>query len=733
MLKVSNQNKALNVHRSRIHSVRLSVAAALVIAAWGSARAQDGVLPDVQVNAAAELPGDLPQPFPDPDGQVARGAHLGVLGKTDVMDAPFSVTSFTASTIRNSQARSVSEVIGQLDPSVREEYGDGTSLDSMMIRGFPVENDEMSLNGLPGILGQFRVSPEFVERAEVLKGPALLLNGMSPDGAVGGSVNVVSKRAGDVPLTSLNIGFASNSLWGFNADIGRRFGVDNAFGIRVNAGMRQGDLARDYVTDRARNASVGLDFTSTRLRASLDLIHQTETVYGAAGSVDLSRLGKSAPPALDGHRNFAQPWNYQDAEDSTVMGRVEFDLTEHLTVFGAIGHSRNVSTAVVSDEPYLDPAGNFAFAAMPVRWRQRTTSSQLGLKGRVDTGPVRHDWSITASGLRRESSAVFDVGGLSGAAGYSNMYDMIVLPNPVSVTDPMGPLVWNARTSLPGYALADTMSFADGKLLLTLGMRHQRVKSDSVTGYPLIGVVPTHYDQSVNSPMVAVVFKPTDQFSVYANHMQGLSMGDTAPYGTTNQGQVFAPYRTRQTEAGVKLDLGRFGGSVSVFQITKPYASIDPTTLTYGVFGEQRHRGLELNVFGEVTKGVRLLGGATFINATVHDSASPTAQNTRPVGVARRQIALQGEWDLPAVQGLTLTARGTNSSSVYADTTNLVRVPGWTVYDLGLRYAMKAGGTPVTLRAGLKNVSDKRYWRQGRYAASLGMPRTVALSSTFEF
>lgn len=44
---------------------------------------------------------------------------------------------------------------------------------------------------------------------------------------------------------------------------------------------------------------------------------------------------------------------------------------------------------------------------------------------------MRHDWSITASGLRRESSAVFDVGGLSGAAGYSNMYDMIVLPHPV--------------------------------------------------------------------------------------------------------------------------------------------------------------------------------------------------------------------------------------------------------------------------------------------------------------
>lgn len=711
--------------------------AALVIIAMGSARAQEqeqeqgAALPDVQVTAPAESSADLPWPYAG--GQVARGAYLGVMGKTDVMDAPFSITSFTASTIQDSQARSIAGFISQLDPSVREEYGDGASLDALMIRGFPVANDELSLNGLPGILGQFRVSPEFVERAEVLKGPALLLNGMSPSGAVGGSVNLISKRAGDVPLNSISMGYASSSLFGISADIGRRFGVDNAFGIRVNAGARQGDLARDFLSNQARNLSVGMDFTSARLRASFDLIHQTEKTYGAAGSVDLSRVGGPAPAALDGHRNFAQPWNFQNAEDNTVMGRVEFDVFDHLTVFGAIGHSRNDSVALISSQPFLDAAGNFAFAGMPVHWRQQTTSGQLGLKGRFETGPLKHEWSISASGLRRESSAVFDVGGLSGAAALSNMHDMIVLPNPVSATDPMGPLVWSVRTSLPGHALVDTMSLADGKLLVTLGVRHQRVKSDSVSGYPLIGMQPAHYDQSVYSPMAAVVFKAGEQMSVYFNHVQGLTMGDTAPYGTSNQGSVFAPYRTRQIEAGVKLHWGRLGGSMSVFQITKPYASIDPRTLTYGVFGEQRHRGVELNLFGEVTRGVRLLGGATFIDATAQDSAGASHQNTRPVGVARRQLALQGEWDVPAVQGLTLTSRATNVSSVFADSTNLTRVPGWTVYDLGLRYTLKAGGTPVTLRAGLKNASDKRYWKQGQYSASLGMPRTLALSSTFAF
>ncbi|QIL78755.1 TonB-dependent siderophore receptor [Diaphorobacter sp. HDW4A] len=703
-----------------------------MLGVWGPhASADAGALPEVQVRTPAEFPGDLPGPYPG--GQVARGAYLGVLGKTDVMDAPFSVTSFTGSTIQNSQSRSISEVIGHLDPSVREEYGDGTSLDTLMIRGFTVENDEMSLNGLPGILGQFRVSPEFVERAEVLKGPSALINGMSPDGAVGGAVNLISKRAGDVPLTSLTMGSASHSLFGFNADIARRFGMDNVFGMRVNAGARQGDMQRDYMTDRSRNLSIGMDFNSERLRASLDVIRQTQRLYGAGGAVDFSRVGGPVPVAPDGQRNFAQPWYFQDAQDTALMGRVEWDMSEHLTVFGAIGQSRDASSALVADEPFVDASGRFAYSGMPIRWRQRTISSQWGLKGQFDTGPVRHHWSLTASDLRRTSTADFHVAGLSGGAGLSNIYDMVLISPPGNAVEPVGPLAWSSRNSLPGYALADTLSFAEGQLLVTLGMRHQRVKSDSATGFALLDMATAHYDQSVNSPMVAIVFKPTQQISLYANHVEGLSMGETAPYGTTNQGVVFAPYRTRQFETGVKFDAGRFGGTLSVFQITKPYATIDPSTLTFGVFGQQRHRGLEINLFGELTKGMRLLGGATFMDAEVRDPMNAAGLTLRPVGVARRQLALQGEWDVSELQGFTLTARATHSGDVYADATNLAKVSGWTVYDLGARYVTRLGTTPLTLRAMVKNVADERYWKQGRYAATLGMPRTLALSSTFEF
>ncbi|MEG1682014.1 MAG: hypothetical protein RR326_18080, partial [Stenotrophomonas sp.] len=96
---------------------------------------------------------------------------------------------------------------------------------------------------------------------------------------------------------------------------------------------------------------------------------------------------------------------------------------------------------------------------------------------------------------------------------------------------------------------------------------------------------------------------------------------------------------------------------------------------------------------------MRLLGGATFLDAQVNDSAYPMLQDTRPVGVARQQWTVAGEWDVSAVPGLTLLSRAVQSGSVYADTANLTKVPGWMTVDLGVRYATRAWDKPVTFRA----------------------------------
>jgi len=58
----------------------------------GQSRVSDAVLPAVTV--AGTHTGDLPPAYAG--GQIARGGSLGLMGNTDVVDSPFSQSSFTA-------------------------------------------------------------------------------------------------------------------------------------------------------------------------------------------------------------------------------------------------------------------------------------------------------------------------------------------------------------------------------------------------------------------------------------------------------------------------------------------------------------------------------------------------------------------------------------------------------------------------------------------------------------
>ncbi|AVS79476.1 TonB-dependent siderophore receptor, partial [Paracidovorax avenae] len=97
------------------------------------------------------------------------------------------------------QARTIGDVLVN-DPSVRNTYGRNSGREEFNIRGFTVFNYDVSYNGLYGLSPRNAASLIGVERVEVLRGPGALLNGMAPAGSVGGSINLVPKRAGAEPL-----------------------------------------------------------------------------------------------------------------------------------------------------------------------------------------------------------------------------------------------------------------------------------------------------------------------------------------------------------------------------------------------------------------------------------------------------------------------------------------------------------------------------------------------------
>ncbi len=208
----------------------------------GATSGSGGVYLDpVQVQGYGVPPQAMIDNIPPPyaGGQVATGSQLGLLGNRDVMDTPFNQTSYTAKKAQDQQAKTVRDVLND-DPSVRSSVPDGaTPGDNMHIRGFAATSF-MTYGGLYGILPTYSPMAEIAERVEVLKGPSAMLTGLPPGDAIGGSINIVPKRAPDDGLTQLTANYLSSGQVGGHIDVARRFGEKKEFGVRFNGGFRAG-------------------------------------------------------------------------------------------------------------------------------------------------------------------------------------------------------------------------------------------------------------------------------------------------------------------------------------------------------------------------------------------------------------------------------------------------------------------------------------------------------------
>ena len=127
------------------------------------------------------------------------------------------------------------------------------------------------------------------------------------------------------------------------------------------------------------------------------------------------------------------------------------------------------------------------------------------------------------------------------------------------------------------------------------------------------------------------------------------------------------------------------------------------------------------------------MASASFNDAKLTRTPGGVNQGNDANGVPDRTFNIGLDWDLPWVPGLSLNGRVINTSSLYYDAANLLRMPSWTRVDLGARYVVKMGGKPVVLRANLENATNKSYWVTTTGYATVGAPRTLMLSASIDF
>jgi iron complex outermembrane receptor protein len=661
---------------------------------------------------------------------VRNSGDAGVLGDKPAEDLPFNVRSYDESLILNQQPQTLAEVL-ENDPTIRTSFGFGNAAELFIIRGFPLFGDDVGLNGLYGIAPRQLIAPELFDSVQVLNGASAFLNGAAPGGSgLGGSVNLVLKRAGNRPLTRATLGYTGSEQLGASFDVARRFGSASEWGVRVNGAWRDGEVAIDGEDRRTRVIGAGFDYQGSAFRAALDLAWQEVRIDRLRPKVTITAAIPAVPEA---DANYAQDFSFTEMRDVFGTLSLEYDIADNALLYAKAGARDGREDGIYSGITVLNAATGAANGnALIVPRTDNNEAIEAGL--RVKLGSViTHEINFGGNLTWQVNRNAFDFRYGPGFAGFAtNLYApvQVALPSSTLVGGNLADPFPISRTRLGSAFASDTIGLFDDRLLVTGGVRLQSINAKGYNAYNG-GLLDTQYREDAVTPVIGVVVKPAAGLSLYANRIEALQQGATAPLDPilVNPGEVLSPRRSTQYEIGGKVRLGAVFASLAAYRIERPGEGLLADG-RYGYIGDQRHRGIEAAVNGDLAPGLRLIAGAALNDAELIGGAEVP-------GVPEFTANADVEWDLPFVPGLTLTGRMLHTGRQWVDTANTLRLPDWTRFDLGARYVLATGDIPLTLRITIDNVANERYWASAfdTFSTALlqGQPRTVKASLSADF
>lgn len=186
---------------------------------------------------------------------------------------------------------------------------------------------------------------------------------------------------------------------------------------------------------------------------------------------------------------------------------------------------------------------------------------------------------------------------------------------------------------------------------------------------------------------------------------------------------------------GAKYQWGSWLNTVALYQIEKPEVYQDTITNKVKDDAETRSRGIEWSFSGNVTDALSLMGSLAYIDAEYVKSGKTAIQGNNVYGVPDFTASLGLDYAIPQIDGLNINTRVSYVSEQYLNEENSLKLPDYTIVDLGARYKTKLGGVNTTFLANVDNVTNKKYWEgvfNSNYAL-VGGTRTYKVGVTFDF
>jgi iron complex outermembrane receptor protein len=643
-------------------------------------------------------------------------SSLGLLGQTSIRDTPFSVSVAPKELIENIQAQSPEDIYRVL-PTVRSQTPQISGWAPMAsMRGFTTY--DTAEDGFRRSYSHGTVM-EDKERVEVLTGLSGFLYGAA---SPAGMINYVYKRPTVERLNSVTVGTYGAEQAYIHGDFGGKIDPAGDLGYRFNIVRAGGDTAIDDQNIDRFLASGALDWNITdKLKLELNASY-SKNETDVPNSYWTFRSGVPHGDAPDASKNWSQPWIRDEINKKRFSAKLTYEMTDAITLRG--GYMREYIDRPVQDHTMnsvRSPGEYYQIAIRSGETKNRFDAANLFADINFDTGSVSHQVT-TGYHMYQDRAWQTSYSPNTGYVGPFPMNDPLHVSEPDFPEDTTSPY-YTGYVRNHNFVLGDKIEFNERWSAL-VGANYSVIQTKSLNSAG--ERADPDYDEGRLSPSVSVMFKPIETVTLYASYIEGLEQGGIAPDTASNYGAIMKPMVSKQKEIGIKADIGNVLLTAALFDISKAYEMTNDAGL-YTQDGRQRHRGIEVTATGKVTTNLTVLGGVTWLDASVEGGAY---DGNRPMNVANVLAKLYSEYEIPSVEGLFLTGGIYYTGKQWANAANDDRLSDYITADLGMRYTTETFGNPLTFRLNVTNITNESYWQNSYY---LGAPRTVSLSLQAKF
>lgn len=633
-----------------------------------------------------------------PPMYVAPSATTATKTYTPIRDVPQSIEVRSAQLIKDLGSRRVDDVAKTVAGVQVNWLGNGGSqIPFLTMRGFS-NNGVVLQDGYRRNGGFYSILDDAnIERVEFLKGPSSVLYGAT--GSLGGAANYVSKRPSEERIAESEVGLGAFGFMSAKLDLGGRVAHDAPINFRLNASAARADSYRDVALQRStsiapafdiqfdegRRLTVLADFVQSRQRPDFGL--PVTPVYR---EIPIHRYAQE--PAFDSGR----------AQTGSVTIEYEQTLTPDWKFVVGISSARSDWFMGYTYPSVPDPDGApFLATRLPSTEHVVTFDRDLELRlvGRMQALGATHDWLF---GLGRTLSS--SIGDKFIEYAYFSPLDLRapVYGGTLSGAGPEGSFLNKAQTTAP--YLQDLMALSPSVKLL-VGARLDSVTQSSDLNQWFDVTSSDRQTERKVSPRLGLVFQPRSDLTLYA----GYTTSFLPSIGRSRTGTPFRPEDGRQFELGIKQQFGRdLDVNLALYELRRGHVltpdPADPQNFSVQT-GEQRSRGLEIDINGRLTRRLRVTAALALMQARVTQDDT-VAVGTELIGAPRVSSNLFGVWACDGrLAGLEVGGGVHFVGSTQAQMPNTFRVGSLVQWDAMASYRL----TPTfKLQANLKNVADRR-------------------------